>query len=60
MHANHNMIGQLAIYSRGSTPNIVIEPKKKRFSQKFLIGANQYMTFINYSSGDICTFQSTF
>ena len=34
MYANHNMIGQLAVYSHGSTPNIVIESKKERFSQK--------------------------
>ena len=34
MHANHNMISQLAIYSHGFTPNIVIEPKKERFLQK--------------------------
>jgi hypothetical protein len=50
MHANHNMIGQLAIYSRGSTPNIVIEPRKERFSQK---NSNQHVTFINYFGGDI-------
>ena len=34
MYANHNMIGQLAVYSHGSTPNIVIESKKERISQK--------------------------
>ena len=34
MHTNHNMIGQLAIYSHGFIPNIVIEPKKERFLQK--------------------------
>ena len=55
MHANHNMIGQLAIYSHGSTPNIVIESKKKIFT-KNLISANQHVTFINYFGGDICTF----
>ena len=34
MHANHNMIGYLAIYSHLSIPNIVIKLKKERFSQK--------------------------
>ena len=40
MHANYNIIGQLTIYSHGSTPNIVIEPKKERFLQK-----NSYKLF---------------
>ena len=34
MNANRNMIGYLAIYSHLSSPNIVIEPRKERLSQK--------------------------
>ena len=34
MNANHNMIGYLAIYSHVPSPNIVIESRKERSSQK--------------------------
>ena len=34
MNANRDMIGYLAIYSHVPSPNIVIEPRKERFSQK--------------------------
>ena len=34
MNVNRDMIGYLAIYSHVPSPNIVIEPRKERFSQK--------------------------